>query len=126
MSHLGNAGQLPLESYFAATLVDRQGLSTGQVSVAEVARRRGEIRARNRASAAVQRSIVTPPPFAFLATHSDQFDDFWYRNCIVLHCPEPGCLYLLSGCTTLVRRLFGRAIKVPVSKWNRYHLCPSR
>ena len=41
MSHLGNAGQLPLESYFAATLVDRQGLSTGQVSVAEVARRRG-------------------------------------------------------------------------------------
>ena len=41
MSHLGNAGQVPLEPYFAATLVDRKALTTGQVSVAEVARRRG-------------------------------------------------------------------------------------
>jgi len=41
MSHLGNAGQVPLEPYFAATLLDRPGLASGQVSVAEVARRRG-------------------------------------------------------------------------------------
>ena len=37
MSHLGNAGRLPLEEYFAATLSERDSLLTGDNSIEAVA-----------------------------------------------------------------------------------------
>ena len=40
MSHLGNAGRLPLEKYFAATLAERDSLSTGDKTIEAVAAER--------------------------------------------------------------------------------------
>ena len=41
MSHLGRAGRLPLEKYFAATLAERGSLSTGDKTIEVVAAARG-------------------------------------------------------------------------------------
>ncbi len=41
MSHLGNAGQVPLEPYFAATLVERAALTAGQTKIEDVANKHG-------------------------------------------------------------------------------------
>ena len=41
LAHLGNAGLLPLEKYFAATLAERKSLAKGSQAIAAVAARRG-------------------------------------------------------------------------------------
>jgi AraC-like DNA-binding protein len=41
MSHLGNAGRIPLERYFAATLAERDSLAAGDKTVEAVAAERG-------------------------------------------------------------------------------------